>query len=95
LKRRFMHNGVFTRLEDVVRFYALRDTHPERFYARGADGKIQIYDDLPPRYRGNVNQDPPFGRKPGDAPALSAAEIADVVAFLSTLTDGYAVTRRY
>ena len=35
------------------------------------------------------NTDPPFGRKPGDPPALTDAEIDDVVAFLGTLTDGY------
>jgi len=33
--------------------------------------------------------DPPFDRKAGDAPALTPAEIDDVVAFLGTLTDGY------
>jgi cytochrome c peroxidase len=32
---------------------------------------------------------PPFGRKPGDAPALTDQEIDDVVAFLQTLTDGF------
>ena len=40
------------------------------------------------RYWDNLNADPPFDRHPGDPPALSASEIADVVAFLQTLTDG-------
>jgi len=44
---------------------------------------------LPAPYVTNVNTDPPFGRKAGDPPALSPAEIDDVVAFLKTLTDGY------
>src|SRR5215470_1354144 len=30
LKKRFMHNGVFTRLEDAIRFYVERDTRPEK-----------------------------------------------------------------
>jgi cytochrome c peroxidase len=33
--------------------------------------------------------EPPFGGQPGDPPRLSSGEIADVTAFLSTLTDGY------
>jgi cytochrome c peroxidase len=33
----------------------------------------------------------PFGGKPGGRPALNDKEIADVVAFLKTLTDGYTV----
>ncbi|WP_228975721.1 hypothetical protein [Paraburkholderia gardini] len=41
------------------------------------------------RLQANLNMDPPFDRKPGDAPALDDAEIKDVVAFLNTLTDGY------
>ena len=32
----FFHNGVFHRLEDVVRFYAERDTAPEKWYPRDA-----------------------------------------------------------
>ena len=89
LKRRFMHNGAFARLEDVVRFYAERDTRPEAWYPRDPDGQVRRFDDLPAPYRGNVHRDPPFGRRPGDAPALTDAEIADIVAFLGTLTDGY------
>src|SRR5262249_47617903 len=81
LRRRFMHNGVFTRLSDAVRFYVERDVAPERWRA---------FDDLPPRSRDTVNRDPPFGRR---TPALSDAEIDDVVAFLGTLTDGYVTTR--
>ncbi len=32
----------------------------------------------------------PYDRRPGDAPALTDAEIDDVVGFLRTLTDGFA-----
>jgi cytochrome c peroxidase len=31
----------------------------------------------------------PYDRAPGDSPALTPAEIDDVVAFLATLDDGY------
>lgn len=85
----FFHNGKFTRLEDVVRFYAQRDTNPARWYPRRADGRIDVFDDLPPEMRGNVNREPPFGGVPGGRPALDDAEIRAVVAFLTTLDDGY------
>jgi cytochrome c peroxidase len=78
----FFHNGVMHRLEDAVRFYALRDSQPARVYPRG-----RKFDDLPARYQRNVNQEPPFGRPAGSRPMLSEAEIADVVSFLKTLTD--------
>ncbi|HTS85765.1 MAG TPA: cytochrome c peroxidase [Usitatibacter sp.] len=85
----FFHNGKFTSLEEVVRFYAERDTNPARWYPRRADGSIDSYDDIPPAMRGNVNREPPFGGKPGSRPRLDRSEIRDVVAFLRTLEDGY------
>ncbi|WP_292573601.1 cytochrome c peroxidase [Mesorhizobium sp.] len=52
------------------------------------DGTVHKFDDLPKAYWGNLNTDPPFnGRKLGDRPALTDAEIDDIVAFLGTLTD--------
>lgn len=72
-RRRFFHNGSLTSLHDVVAFYATRDRDPARWQS-----------DLPARYRTNLDMEPPFG---GKTPALSEAEIADVVAFLGTLTD--------
>ncbi|MDN8707852.1 hypothetical protein Q0M69_14190, partial [Staphylococcus aureus] len=48
------------------------------------------FDDLPARYRANAIATPPFGGKPGDTPALNAADIDDLLAFLNTLTDGWA-----
>jgi cytochrome c peroxidase len=85
----FFHNGVFHRLEDVVRFYAERDTHPQKWYPRGANGATPKFDDLPAQYRDNVESLGPFDRRNGDQPALSEADIKDVVTFLNTLTDGY------
>jgi cytochrome c peroxidase len=88
-RRVFFHNGVFHRLEDVVRFYAERDTRPQEWYSREANGVTRKFDDLPAQYRGNIDTQAPFDRHVGDAPAMSDADIKDIVAFLNTLTDGY------
>lgn len=85
----FFHNGVFKRLEDAVAFYATRDTQPQKWYPRSADGKISKFDDLPQKYFDNIENDVPFGGKPGDKPTLTDADVADIVAFLKTLTDGW------
>ncbi|RUW98757.1 cytochrome-c peroxidase, partial [Mesorhizobium sp. M8A.F.Ca.ET.023.01.1.1] len=88
LRRSFFHNGEFHTLRDAVAFYASRDTDPGRWYPKYADGTVDKYDDLPKAYWPNLNQDPPFGgRRPGGKPALTDAEIDDIVAFLQTLTD--------
>ena len=67
----------------------LRARAPERWYPRATDGLLRKFDDLPRQYAGNVNTEPPFDRQPGDRPALSRSERADIVAFLRTLTDGF------
>ncbi len=86
----FFHNGVFHSLEEVMHFYVERETHPEKWYPRLLNGEIDRYNDLPPQYKQNIDFiDAPFDRKEGDEPALNDAEIADVIAFLKTLTDGY------
>jgi cytochrome c peroxidase len=86
LRRAFFHNGIFHRLEDVLAFYVTRDSNPGHWYGK-TGGRVDPFDDLPPAYRKNVNRDPPFGGHPGAAPALNKSEIADVIAFLKTLTD--------
>jgi cytochrome c peroxidase len=88
-KRVFLHNGVFHVLEDVVRFYAERDTAPEKWYPRGANGEPLKFDDLPVKYRGNVDEAPPFGGRAGGAPALTDDDVRDIVVFLNALSDGY------
>ena len=90
LRGAFFHNGAVHTLRDAVAFYAERDTRPEKWYPRNPDGSVRKFDDLPARYRGNVERAAPFGGKPGGKPPLDEGEIAAIVAFLQTLTDGYA-----
>jgi cytochrome c peroxidase len=85
----FLHNGVFHSLSEVVRFYAERDTEPQKWYPRTADGRILKFDDLPVAYVANVDTQVPFDRHAGDAPAFSERDIEDIVVFLQTLSDGY------
>lgn len=88
LRKAFFHNGRFKSLREAVAFYVRRDTHPEQWYPRDPDGSVRRFDDLPAHLHSAVNtREAPYDRKPGDAPALSEAEIDDLVAFLSTLTD--------
>jgi cytochrome c peroxidase len=86
VRQRFMHNGAFSKLRDVVAFYATRSTKPDRWYPHG--GKQGAFDDLPDRYKGNVNTlTLPYNRHEGDPPAMDDADIDAIVAFLETLTD--------
>ena len=79
----FMHNGYFTKLRDVVSFYASRGTNPRRWYPSGV-----TFDDVPEAYRGYVNVDKaPYNRREGGTPALDDGEIDAIVSFLGTLTD--------
>jgi cytochrome c peroxidase len=80
-------------LEEVVRFYAERDTQPQKWYARALPGSTVKFDDLPARYVSNMDMQAPFGGTPGGAPALRDNDIRDIVAFLRTLSDGYSQQR--
>ena len=64
----YMHNGVFSSLDDVVDFYNTRD--------------VGTWD--PPEVPANVNDE-----ELGDL-GLTADEVEDIVAFLMTLSDGWA-----
>jgi cytochrome c peroxidase len=90
LRQTFFHNGLMHSLREAIAFYVERDTNPGKWYPRGDGGRVDKFDDLPAQYRGNVNKEPPFGGKIGDRPVLTDSEIDDMVAFLNTLTDGYA-----
>jgi cytochrome c peroxidase len=89
-RRVFFHNGVFSTLKQVLDFYDFRDTEPERIYPHATNGTVEKFNDLPPAYRTNVDvTDPPFDRKAGDRPAMTAQDETDIIAFLNTLVDGY------
>jgi cytochrome c peroxidase len=89
IRRVFFHNGLVRSLREAVAFYAERDTRPDKWFPHDERGEAIRFNDLPPPYRANVENDPPFGGHPGDPPPLSKSEIDDIVAFLRTLTDGY------
>jgi cytochrome c peroxidase len=90
LRRAFFHNGVFQTLQQVMDFYNFRDTNPEKVYPPGPNGKPEKFNDIPARYRANVDvSDPPFDRHPGETPAMTAQDETDLIAFLNTLNDGY------
>jgi cytochrome c peroxidase len=85
----FFHNGQFKTLSDVLRFYNTRDTHPELWYPT-VNGVVQKFDDLPTRYRGNIDAQMPLdGRAPGSQSPMTDQDLQDLEAFLGTLTDGY------
>jgi cytochrome c peroxidase len=108
----FFHNGVIHSLEQAIRFYNTRDTHPEIWYptvggtpkaapdkdfptyglitTQYVGGTVQKFNDLPAKYRGNVDPQLPLdGRAPGSKPPMTEAQIADLICFLKTLSDGY------
>ena len=90
LRKHYFHNGQFSSLEEVVRFYATRDTDAAQWYPLDALGNPGPYNDLPPEARANVNvTEAPYNRRAGQAAALTDAEVRDVAAFLRTLTDGF------
>ncbi|HZR35099.1 MAG TPA: cytochrome c peroxidase [Nevskia sp.] len=79
--------------------YALQPTH-----VPGA--AVQIFNDLPPAFRGNVDEEVPLGtgvggdntrgggtqpRAAGSTPPMTDQQVADLVCFLNTLTDGYQI----
>ena len=88
-RKSFFHNGQIRSLEEAVRFYATRDSNPERWYPT-VNGKVQKFNDLPKKYHGNIDTQMPLdGRAPGSAPPMNEQDIQDLLAFLDTLTDGY------
>ena len=89
-RRTFFHNGIYGALQQVLDFYDFRDSSPQRIFPHTGHGAPDIYNDLPPRYRSNVDRlDGPFGVKPGEESAMDAQDMRDIIAFLGTLNDGY------
>lgn len=89
VRQAYFHNGRFTDLREVITFYVQRDTNPGAWYLDGNGAVDAKFNDLP-AYAANVNiSEGPYNRPLGGTPALDAAEIEDVLAFLRTLTDGW------
>jgi len=85
----FFHNGIYHSLQQVMDFYNFRDTDPGKIYPLNGDGAVVKANDIPARYRANLDiTDPPFDRKLGETPAMSTQDEQDIIAFLKTLTDG-------
>jgi len=83
VRESFGHGGTYKKLRDVVTFYALRAVAPGRIYPPG-----QRFDDVPPKYRANVNiYAPIYNQREGAPPPLNDDDIDAIVAFLGTLTD--------
>lgn len=83
----FFHNGRMKSLAEVIRFYNTRDTDPGRWYPK-AGGVVRKYDDLPARYRANIDTQKPLdGRAAGSKPPMTEQEMADLEVFLEMLTD--------
>lgn len=90
LRKVFFHNGYYHDLTQVLAFYAFRDTDPGKVYPRDHGGRAEKFDDVPEAYLANMDvTDPPLDRKLGQEPAMSEADMRDIIAFLGTLTDGY------
>jgi cytochrome c peroxidase len=88
----FFHNGRYHSLKEALEFYVQRDTDPEKWY-RSTNGAVEMFDDLPPGLRGNVDTiDLPLTKAKGEQPVWNDAQIEDVIAFLKTLNDGYRET---
>lgn len=80
-----MHNGFFSNLSEVVRFYSTRNSDPQRWY-----GPAGVPNDLPASFLANLETaKAPFNRSAAQGPALTEAEVNDIVAFLRTLSDGF------
>ncbi len=88
----FFHNGAIKSLKEAIRFYNTRDTDPEHWYPT-VNGVLQIFDDLPAPFRGNIDKQAPLdGRARSSKPAMSDQDMDDLEAFLNTLTDNYKPT---
>jgi hypothetical protein len=75
--------GVIDRAIDIMTLGKRRDD--DRGNARAGPE----FDDLPPQYLENVENKPPFGGPVAAAPVLRESDVADLVAFMNTLTDGW------
>ena len=54
----FFHNGKIKSLNEALRFYNTRDTAPELWYPK-VNGVVHKFDDLPAKYRANIDTQMP------------------------------------
>ena len=78
-----MHNGFFSDLTQVVKFYNTRDTLPRCETLPAAQVKLGDTCWPAPASVANLDKD-----EVGNL-GLNATDVADIVAFLGTLSDGY------
>jgi cytochrome c peroxidase len=76
IRKSFFHHGAFHSLEEALRFYAERDSHPEKWYPRSPNGTALKFNDLPQQYHGNIYRDAPFAGALGNYD-LSPEDIRD------------------
>ena len=89
----FFHNGYSHSLKSALEFYVQRDTDPQRWYPHSGKN-VTKFDDLPKSLRTNVNViDAPMTSKRGEKPVWNDADVADMIAFLKTLSDADVVNR--
>ena len=80
---------MFHNLTDLINWYNTRDTNPAAWYPT-VKGVVQKLDDLPARFRANLDKQGPLdGRSPGSTPPMTREDMDDLEAFLNTLTDDY------
>lgn len=72
----YFHNGRFATLKDAIGFYVRRDTNPEQWYPRNADGTVTKFDDLPAAYGGQFTVIP--GVPGSDAGYLGNVNTAEI-----------------
>lgn len=87
IKKTYFHNGVFSTLNEVVSFYATRNSNSARWYVKSDGSPDILYNDIPLAYAANV--EPRNNPNQAISPDLNAEDIQNIVSFLCTLNDGF------
>lgn len=88
IRQAYFHNGVYRQLSQVLDFYRWRDVQPARIYRTATNQPDVAYHDLPALWRQPL-QHAPFSPQANGSDRLSDNDIADLIQFLCTLTDGF------
>ncbi len=81
----YMHNGSIAALRDAVKFHVTRDSNPELWYPMNADGTIDVENDPPSMYAGNLAT----GLQADGSPSLTDDDIDALLSHSSTPLDRY------